>query len=122
MRFIDVDEFKAARPEEKTDFERGLRTFGEAVHRMHPYASGSCAFFQRRARDHDKFRFVPAGPQPLQEQQHLVLTAAPFGFQVDQQRLHEGVSLTAPAFTSFPSLEYLRRTERAAICAIRAPR
>src|SRR4029077_16492211 len=56
-------------------------------------------------------------------QQRLILPTTPRGFQVDQQRLHRREpALACASLTKRPSLAYFRDTERAAICAISAPR
>src|SRR6266404_9603339 len=91
---------------------------------MHAYAGRPCALAERGTVCRDQFCFMPSFAQPFQQQQCLVLPAAPFGLQIDEQHLHEAAS-SAPlraACTKFPSLAYLRRTARAAIFAMSAPR
>src|SRR5229473_2677403 len=66
---------------------------------------------------------MTARVKSLQEQQRLILSAAPRGLQVDEKRSHAPTpGLLWSASISFPSFAYFRRTERAAICAINAPR
>src|SRR6516225_6655396 len=62
--------------------------------------------------------------QALQQQQKLVLAATPFPLQIHQQGNHGEVARAAffCSLTSFPSLPYLRRTDRAAMREIRKPR
>src|SRR5882762_2104959 len=61
--------------------------------------------------------------QPLQQKIKLILAAPPFLLQIHQQRNHRVPSrVSRSAAISFPSFWYFKRTERAAICAIRAPR
>jgi len=87
----------------------GLRTFTE------------CGIFRG-----DKFGLVAATAKAFEQEQSLILAATPGGLQVDEQWLHEPAS-TRPcdlglAAMRRPSLVYLRRTERAAICEMSAPR
>jgi hypothetical protein len=63
--------------------KRGLELRGKAAHAMHPYPGPSCILRQGRTRDRGKFRVVPSGQQALDEQQRLILPAAPLSAQVD---------------------------------------
>src|SRR5260370_42696453 len=67
---------------------------------------------------------MPSFAQPFQQQQCLILPAAPFGLQIDEHHLHDAASSPPlrAAFTNFPSLAYLRRTARAAVFTLGARR
>jgi len=83
-----------------------------------------CALSERRALCGHKFRFLAVGAEPFQYQKSLILTAAPGCLEIHHERLH-GFSPLAPGCScsiNLPSLAYFSRTERAAICEIRAPR
>ena len=62
---------------------------------------------------------MPRRAQAAERQQRLTLPATPFAFEVGIKNIHFASS---SARTNSPSLRYFRRTERAAICAINAPR
>jgi len=85
---------------------------------------GFSAIAQSRAFRGNQFRSVTSRLEAFQHQEGLVLAAAPFRVQVNEENIHE---LAAPvprplAAISLPSLAYFNRTERAAMCAMRAPR
>ena len=123
VSFIGVDEVECARADQAANGE-GRRNLEEAARSvMHGNTRGSCALAKGRALRCEKFGFMAAGAQPIKKKKSLVLSTAPGGFQIDKQGPHVRSPLALSlAVTSFPSFVYLSRTERAAICAIRAPR
>src|SRR5260370_16130043 len=108
---------------ETADFRSSSGAEEMARYRVNGYSRGASPLLQLPSQRSDQLRCVSAIAQPLQQQKRLVLPAAPFRLQVDEQHLHDAASSLRPIVcTSFPSLAYLRRTERAAIFAISAPR
>jgi len=93
---------------------------------VHGNSGGLCALAQRGICGRDKFGLVAAFEKALEQKQSLILAAAPGGFEIDEQRLHVAASprplVLDLAAIKRPSFAYLRRTERAAICEISAPR
>ena len=85
--------------------------------------SGFGAIAQRRTLWRNQFRPVMARLEALQHQQRLILAAAPFGVQVNDQNLHEfATPMRRFEAINLPSLVYFNRTDRAAIWEIKAPR
>ena len=121
--FIGMNDVELAGFYERGNLE-GRRNPGEV--RGDPVdtdTSGLCTIAQRGTVRRNQLRLVTARLEAFQHQESLILPAAPFGVQVHDQNLHE---LAAPRWRfdaiSFPSLAYFKRTDRAAIWEISAPR
>src|SRR5207249_9356915 len=89
-------------------------------------AGGLGAFGERGICGGDKFGLMAALEEAFEQEQSLILAAAPGDFKIDEQRLHEAASprplMLELAAMRRPSFGYLRRTERAAMCEMSAPR
>lgn len=81
------------------------------------------AFPENRSFGRYQLRAMAFRLESVEHQQRLILSTPPFRFEIDQQNPHESALRPARfAATSVPSLVYFKRTVRAAICAISAPR
>lgn len=87
-------------------------------------ASFASTMTESRAASRDQFRSVSALVQPFEQEQRLILATTPNGFEIDDQGNHEApwVLGCCSASTSWPSFWNFRRTPRAAIRAMSAPR
>jgi len=112
LRFRETADFRSSSSAEKM-----------TRYRVNRYSRGASPLLQLPSQRGDQLCRVSARLQAFQQQKRLVLPAAPFRLQVDEQHLHDAASsLRRVVCTSFPSLAYLRRTARAAILAMSAPR
>ena len=88
---------------------------------FHSFRGGTFAY--RGTFHGNQFRGITTGVQSLQQEQRLILAAAPFRFQVHKQNFHDFCPRSRfLALINLPSFAYFKRTERAAILAISTPR
>ena len=123
MRFVHVDQVESAVSHESSHHRSRWQPQFASRRVVHAKPRVRSAMAQRRSSRCEHFRRVPSFVEALQQQEKLVLPTAPFLLQIHQQRNHRS---TCTAFfcaaINFPSFSYFKRTVRAAIREINAPR
>ncbi len=126
MGVVQVQNVELPLPQELAQAGRGLESHRAPTDGMDEDALSLGALCQGSAFNGEQCGAVTAGLQSPQQQQGLMLSAAPLPSQVDVQRGHGcaslGLGASEPPWTSTPSFRYLRKTYQAAIWAISQPR
>ena len=123
MGLVDMDEIEAARGEQLANFPGSEEARSAVGDLMDADAGFGASSGQGGTACREQLGGVPAFVEAFEQQEELVLTAAPFRFEIGEQRNHGAPARRArSASMSFPSFEYFLRTVRAAICEIKAPR
>ena len=116
VRFIHMNHVKSPVSDERPDCGRRGQPQPASRCVMHADSRLRCAMAQGRTLGSEQFSRVAALVHPLQQKKKLILPAAPFLFQIHQQRNHGVASrVSLGAVTNFPSFLYFKRTVRAAI-------
>src|SRR5437773_8120570 len=123
VRFVHVNQVESAVSHESSHHRSRGQPQCASRRVVHANPRFRSATSQRRSLRCEHFRCVPSFVETLQQQEKLVLPAAPFLLQIHQQRNHRSACTAfLCAAINFPSFSYFKRTVRAAIREINAPR
>ena len=111
---VSVDDIEPLASEQPPHYDRRMRSRQPRRDLMNGKAFCGGARREGRALERNELRRVTSATQPTQKKRYLLLSAAPFGSQVDVQRLHAvppRASDSRPAArTSACSFVYFRNT------------
>jgi hypothetical protein len=88
MGFIGVDHKILPLSQQAAQAARGVESGPPRRNFVDGYPLTASAFGQGRTSRGDEFRLVPSGQEPPQQDESLILPAAPLRIQVDQQSPH----------------------------------
>src|SRR5208337_4827110 len=124
MGFVCVEQIESAVAQERANLACRRQAEHCRRHLVHIDSSSPGATAKRRSLCSEKLCGMAAFIQSLQEQQGLALPSAPLGLQVHNQGNHPAPceAFFFSACTKAPNFANFKRTPRAAICEITAPR